>query len=327
MAISIWLECLNTSDNSECILSLGDNSSAVGWLFKSSHVDPSSLTFDAIQIVARKVATIIMDSPHCLASQHIRGKHNVVSDLLSFEKSDRGYLHPLAYDSPADDVLTQRFHSFLSPQIPRDFAISPLPSEILSWITQVLRVGESSLMADKNRQMKTKTAFGDAGHTSAPVAAFELTPSSLLYSPTSKNSSCGPSSASIEQLHGLATVNLQEAVALPWSAALCAMPQAVWLRRSGTITGPAPCTTRASPTCALCSVRSCEHTTTRTQLPTDKKQSHLDYFAHYLTHRVPKPLPFVTAHQASQPTLSSAPSFSPVERANIQRPESPEKRK
>ncbi len=55
MAISIWLECLNTSDNSECILSLGDNSSAVGWLFKSSHVDPSSLTFDAIQIIACKV--------------------------------------------------------------------------------------------------------------------------------------------------------------------------------------------------------------------------------------------------------------------------------
>jgi hypothetical protein len=71
MAISIWLECLESSNNAKCILSLGDNSSAVGWLFKSSHADPSLLTFDAIQIVARKVATIIMNSPHCLASQRI----------------------------------------------------------------------------------------------------------------------------------------------------------------------------------------------------------------------------------------------------------------
>ncbi len=57
MAIGIWIECLAPSENSECILSLGDNTSAVGWLFRSSHVDAASLTFDAIQLVARKVAT------------------------------------------------------------------------------------------------------------------------------------------------------------------------------------------------------------------------------------------------------------------------------
>jgi hypothetical protein len=71
MAISIWLECLVPTDNAECILSLGDNTSAIGWLFRSSHVNPTSLSFDAIQLVARKVATLIMESPHCIASQHI----------------------------------------------------------------------------------------------------------------------------------------------------------------------------------------------------------------------------------------------------------------
>jgi hypothetical protein len=138
MAISIWLECIVPTENSECILSLGDNTSAVGWLFRSSHVDTASLTFDAIQLVARKVATLIMDTPHCLASQHIKGQHNVISDPLSFEKSYQGYLHPLAYDSPADNILTQRFHSYLQTQIPQDFIISPLPNEVLSWITLVL---------------------------------------------------------------------------------------------------------------------------------------------------------------------------------------------
>jgi hypothetical protein len=129
MAISIWLECLVPTDNSECILSLGDNISTVRWLFRSSHVDAASLSFNTIQLVARNVATLIMDSPHCLALQHIKGEHNVVSDLLSFEKSDRGYLHPLAYDSLADSVLTQRFHLFLPTQILRNFTISPRPNK------------------------------------------------------------------------------------------------------------------------------------------------------------------------------------------------------
>jgi hypothetical protein len=52
MAIGIWIECLAPSHDSECILSLGDNTSAVSWLFRSSHVDAASLTFNAIQIVA-----------------------------------------------------------------------------------------------------------------------------------------------------------------------------------------------------------------------------------------------------------------------------------
>jgi hypothetical protein len=58
----------------------------------------------------------------------------------------------------------------------------------------------------------------------------------------SKNSPCDPSSASIARLNGLTRVNLQEAVARPWSAVLCALPQAVWLQRSATITSKAPCT-------------------------------------------------------------------------------------
>jgi hypothetical protein len=99
----------------------------------------------------------------------------------SFQKSDHGYLHPLAYDSPDDNTLTQRFHSFLPTQTPQDFTISPLPSKILSWITLVLQVGESSLTAPRKRQTKTKTKSGDAGNISAHEVASKLTPSSLLY--------------------------------------------------------------------------------------------------------------------------------------------------
>jgi hypothetical protein len=43
---------------------------------------------------------------------------NVVSDLLSFASSVRGYNHPLALDNPSDKTLTQRFHDHI-PQLAR----------------------------------------------------------------------------------------------------------------------------------------------------------------------------------------------------------------
>jgi hypothetical protein len=47
-----------------------------------------------------KLAHLITDSTHCLASQHIQGDQNTVSDFLSFDGDNRGYRHPLAFDSP-----------------------------------------------------------------------------------------------------------------------------------------------------------------------------------------------------------------------------------
>jgi hypothetical protein len=41
------------------------------------------MSYTAIQMVARHLATVFLDSRHCLASQHIKGDHNIVADLLS----------------------------------------------------------------------------------------------------------------------------------------------------------------------------------------------------------------------------------------------------
>jgi hypothetical protein len=91
---------LDTSTEAECGLLLGDNTSALEWLVRYSRVDRESLSFDAIQLLARKVGILIMHSPimhspHCRTFPHTKGKHNVVSDLLTFEKSERGCLRPI----------------------------------------------------------------------------------------------------------------------------------------------------------------------------------------------------------------------------------------
>jgi hypothetical protein len=54
---------------------------------------------------------------------------------------------------------------------------------------------------------------------------------------------------------------------------LCGMPQAIWLRRFGNVTGPAPCTSRAATTCSQISEPYSRHTTTSTPPQNDKKPS------------------------------------------------------
>ena len=212
--MTAWLECLDANkDAEECILALGDNTSALGWIYRSSRVKPTSMSYKAIQMVARHLASVFLDSTHCLASQHLKGDHNVVADLLSFAGHDHEKAHPLAADNPSDHVLTQRFHKFLHSQIPANFAISPLPPEILSWASQVLQTAESSLIRATKAQTKPTTSSGVDGFPFANVRASLLTPTSLLYSTMSANSSSEPSWVCTSMPPGTSTVNLLGLVA------------------------------------------------------------------------------------------------------------------
>jgi hypothetical protein len=227
-AVTAWLECLDLdADAEECILALGDNTSALGWIYCSSRVKSTSMIYRAIQTVARHLTTVFLDSTHCLASQHLKGDHNVVAYLLSFAGHDRDKPHPLAADNPIDLVLTQRFHKFLPSQIPENFAIYPLPPEILSWTSQVLQIAESTLIRATRAQMRQTTGSGADGFPFANAQALLLTPSSLLYSAMSVNSSSEPSWVCTGMPPGTNMVNLPGAVAHQWSQALCALPQAV----------------------------------------------------------------------------------------------------
>jgi hypothetical protein len=83
MAVNIWLECLE-SDANNCMLSLGDNTSAVGWLHNSSRLDVKLAAHTAHLVVARHVALLALNAGCRLASQHIQGDLNTVANLLSF---------------------------------------------------------------------------------------------------------------------------------------------------------------------------------------------------------------------------------------------------
>jgi hypothetical protein len=250
MVVTVWLEIEDASSPHQCILALGDNTSALGWLFTSSKFPSSSLAHKAHLMVARQLATLVLDNDHCLASQHIKGDLNIVADFLSFDGSSREKSHPLAFDCPNDATLTQRFHQYLPQQIPANFVISPLPTKILSWIAVILQTHELYVMADKKAQTNPKTAAGDGGLDSAPEPASKLTPSSLLYRSEKLKSWQNPSSPATAQLSGLNMVDLRATVNAQWLQALCERPQATWLRRFGSASNKAPSTSKITKSCA-----------------------------------------------------------------------------
>ena len=105
MGVNIWLECME-SDAQDCILSIGDNTSAVGWLHNSSHFKVAAQ--EAHLMIARRVALLVLDANSCLASQHIRGDLNMVARLPSFLGGiltwAGGKKHPIAFDNPLNRI-------------------------------------------------------------------------------------------------------------------------------------------------------------------------------------------------------------------------------
>jgi hypothetical protein len=132
-------------------------------------------------MIARKVALILVTSTHCLASQHLRGKLNVVSDLLSYSGICRANPHPLASDNPTDCDLTARFHAHLPQLIPSTFTISPLPDELSSFAILVLQTAELSYIQSRRAHMKDATESGVVGPISATNWVSPITLSSISY--------------------------------------------------------------------------------------------------------------------------------------------------
>jgi hypothetical protein len=277
MAINIWLECRDANQGQHpCILALGDSTSAIGWIHSTARLKPKWRAHKAHLLVARKIARLVMEAECCLATQHIRGELNTVADLLSFSGDITragGKKHPIAFDDPPNNVLTQRFHEHYPSQIPEAFEILQLPNEILSWVTLVLQTAELSLIANKRGPTRTKIGPGAAGKDSAGHQGSTLTPSSLIYPQGSVTFTPSPLYSAIALRIGPSTETLKASVSETWQQALCGRPQATWLRRFGTISNQVPSTSRGQPTCETKSTNSADPTKMLTPSPKNKKPS------------------------------------------------------
>ena len=76
MSVTLWLlilDCQAAGCKEECFLMLGNSTSALGWLYQVSRFQDSSFYHRAVHLIAWKIACLMSESSHSLASQHIHG--------------------------------------------------------------------------------------------------------------------------------------------------------------------------------------------------------------------------------------------------------------
>jgi len=146
--VAIWLDILEDNNKTKYkrYMALTDNSSAVGWLYKSNF---NPKTHPGHDVIARKMAEVLIDSESTVESQHIKGAHNVVADSLSRD-------HHITC-THLELILTSLYPS----QAPQNLKISEiLPQEITSWLDSLKAVTTSSgVLTPKRSLSKTGTLF------------------------------------------------------------------------------------------------------------------------------------------------------------------------
>jgi hypothetical protein len=179
-----------------------------------------------------------------------------------------GKRHPIAFDNPPHDILTQRFQVCCSEQMPASFKMSPLPKEISSWVLSALRIAVSCLTAESRKATSLTAEPGSDGSDSAPK------PEEVLTLTSDVNFSSDPSLSAFAPPNGKREAEKSmESAKGQWLRTLCAKPQATGLRRFGATCNQAPCTSRAQLSCSLPPAPSSEPLPMPTRHPTDNEQS------------------------------------------------------
>jgi len=146
--VTVWQAIIQKrSEEEECFLSVGDNSSSVGWLHKAS-IDPSKNL--PLFLATRKFAEIIINSKSCIYSQHIPGISNTIADALSHR-----------FDLN-DDQLTKFLNLSPTPQVQSSYRLSPVHPEINSWMICWLQKC-NEMKGSQKIQKKRKREYGEDG--------------------------------------------------------------------------------------------------------------------------------------------------------------------
>ena len=230
-----------------CLLALGDNTSAIGWLFRSGRVRPSSAYYRPVRFIARHLASQTMIAKVQIAGQHLEGDFNDVADLLSFEGVDRGKTNSLTFDRPPNDILTLHILSHYPQLVPPTFAISNLPAGISSFACAALQTIESSWIQSKKKDTVGSKGSGDGGPGLSKTPE-DITPALISFPEKNDSSWLSVSLSDSEKASSTRMEDMLASVRNRWQQQLSKVPLATWLRRSGNVTGTAPCTSRDKTT-------------------------------------------------------------------------------
>ena len=162
--VTIWIEALeNRLPPLSCCLAMSDSTSTVGWLHKTNFNRENRPVHEDC---SRHIARIMMAHNSTIYSQHQRGKSNVIADVLS------------RWHFLTDIELTTYLRCSFPSQIPTNFQISEVPSEVSSWITSSLRKLQTTTQS-RSKPTRTNIERGDDGSPGWKLWAAGQTPSLL----------------------------------------------------------------------------------------------------------------------------------------------------
>ena len=200
----------------DCILPVGDNTSALGWLHG---VNKDDREYSVYQEISREFVLDMLEMNLTVYKQHIPGIKNILADSLSRD-------HHLT-----DDQLTNLLTFFIPQQLPPNFRIVPLPQEIISDITSYL-LKKPKGQPEQKAQIRNTIEHGPFGCVSSRTPTCTMSHSWIRSHSTAELSSLVPLPKQLEQ-ESLAT-NIKQG----WFAAQSARPCEKWVRYSKRTQGP-----------------------------------------------------------------------------------------
>ena len=248
--VTVWIDFLEGNlPPLSCVLSQGDSTSSTGWLRKSNFDEE---LFPAHLKLARKYAEILIEASSQSHSQWFKGKANGVSDCLS-----RDY-------NLSDQELTLLLQHCIPEQVPQNFHISPLPKEIVSWLTSLMRTQPDKMLPPK---VPTKSDLQLSTDGSNFLATLD---SEMTHSWTDSPSPSGtepsePLQLPCEKADTLLTDTID------WWRGPLPPPWTTWHRPFGLTTGRTPASMKTVKPHTFYSA-SVEATKTKTDKPSNKKR-------------------------------------------------------
>ena len=152
--------------------------------------------------------------------------------------------HPLTEDTPPNDVLTNWILFFFPQLVPDSFHICHLDPESFSWACKVAQIIGLSWMLKKKAPTKESIKPGDDGRNYVSSSATDCHHYLQEYPQTAPFSFSKPSLNCSKKENLTQMENFKASVCQGWQRRLSKVLQALYLRRSGAVSGAIPCATK-----------------------------------------------------------------------------------
>ena len=238
----------------DCFLSLGDNTSSLGWLRKSNFAAEAEQ--GSHSALARVFATTMAEYGICHFSQWFPGKENDAADILS-----RNYV-------TTDEKLTRHIKFVYSKQVSETFRISPLPHAVTSWLDYWVR-HKHDVTESPPQLIGKQTSTSKIGSSTSEKSISPTTPFSKPKIGTPSTTSSVHSSTRCERKRTPRVHTRMNS----WLQAHAEPPSATYAQPSATKANPIHCLTQMEKLCSFYAVSS-RDTPTTTQQARAKNPSH-----------------------------------------------------